>query len=118
MLPAAKRMNAMKTAIQSLKPGLALLAATGLLLGAAAVKPAAAAGYSVGQTAHVVGVAHWDVLNMRKWPASYSQKVGHAMPHAQVWVHRCVVKPGASDWCKISWMHQDGWVNSRYLSLD
>lgn len=34
-----------------------------------------AAGYQAGYYAFVKDVAYWDRLNMRKWPAPYSQKV-------------------------------------------
>src|SRR5690349_5148960 len=44
--------------------------------GAFAVQPAMAAGYQVDVLAKVSNVADWDVLNVRKWPASYSQQVG------------------------------------------
>lgn len=53
-----------------------------------AVQPAMAAGYHVEGPAVVVGVKHWDVLNVRKWPASYSVKVGAVAPQTSVWVER------------------------------
>jgi hypothetical protein len=93
-----------------------LVIAATLLAGATAT--ASAEGYNVGRSARVVGVANWDYLNIRKWPASYSRKVGRAAPYAEVWVKRCIYKARSSDWCKISWMHQTGWVNSRYLDLN
>src|SRR5687767_5364825 len=58
---------------------------------AVAVQPAAAAGYHVESQARVSGVEDWDRLNIRKWPAPYSQKVGSLAPDVHVWVERCVV---------------------------
>lgn len=98
-----------------------LLVATlaGLVIAAAAafaVQPAMAAGYNVDGPARVVGVPHWDVLNVRRWPAPYSRKVGALAPRVQVWVERCIVAPtGGSDWCLVERGQQRGWVNSRYL---
>jgi hypothetical protein len=73
-----------------------LLVATlaGLVIAGAAtfaVQPAMAAGYGVDAKAQVTGVAKWDQLNMRKWPAAYSRKVGALEPEAHVWVERCIV---------------------------
>lgn len=98
-----------------------LLIATlaGLVIAAAAafaVQPAMAAGYGVDAEAEVTGVAHWDSLNVRKWPAPYSRKVGELEPGAVVYVERCIVKP-ASDWCLIEGEGEYGWVNARYLTL-
>ncbi len=98
-------------------PAFCLTLAMAVTLLAGSMIPASAKGYQVGRTAHIVGVASWDHLNIRKWPAPYSAKVGSAAPYAEVWVERCIIKPRATDWCKISWMHQTGWVNSRYLDL-
>lgn len=97
-----------------------LLVATlaGLIITAAAafaVQPAMAAGYHVEQPARVSGVAWWDHLNVRKWPASYSQKIGELEPNAAVWVERCNIIPGSSDWCLVERGNLKGWVNSRYL---
>ncbi len=91
-----------------------------VMVGAAAfaVQPAIAAGYHVESPAHVVGVKHWDVLNVRKWPASYSQKVGEFKPQTSVWVERCIVSPqGGSDWCLVEQADTKGWVNARFLKL-
>ncbi len=74
-------------------------------------------GYPINQNTYVVGVPSWDVLNIRKWPATRSRIVGAAQPGARVWVERCIVKPRATDWCKISWRGQYGWVNSRFLDM-
>lgn len=83
-----------------------------------AVTPAAAAGYHVDAKAQVTGVKHWDVLNVRKWPASYSKKVGAFQPNTFVWVERCIInETGGSDWCLVERGMQKGWVNSRYLTL-
>ncbi len=94
--------------------------AAGIVLAGAVLSatPASAEGYRVARSANVVGVASWDYLNIRKWPAAYSRRVGRAAPYANVWVERCIVKRRGSDWCKISWMHQRGWVNSRYLDIN
>ena len=60
----------------------------------------------------------WDVLNIRKWPASYSQKIGALQPKTFVWVERCIVnEDGGSDWCLVERNNKKGWVNSRYLTL-
>ena len=80
--------------------------------------PAQAEGYPVNQNARVVGVASWDVLNIRKWPASHSRIVGAASPGARVWIERCIIKRGTSDWCKIAWQGEYGWVNSKFLILN
>ncbi len=100
-----------------------LLIATlaGLVITAAAafaVQPAIAAGYDVGAEAEVTGVKHWDVLNVRKWPAPYSKKIGELEPDALVWVERCIVADFGSDWCLVAGEGQYGWVNSRYLDID
>lgn len=99
-----------------------LLIATlaGLVITAAAafaVQPALAAGYGVRAEAEVTGVQHWDVLNVRKWPAPYSKKIGELEPDAVVWVERCIVADIGSDWCLVAGEGQYGWVNSRYLEL-
>ncbi|WP_029042635.1 SH3 domain-containing protein [Cucumibacter marinus] len=73
-------------------------------------------GYQVERYARV-NVAYYDHLNVRRWPAHYSQKIGKLRPHTRVWVERCVTVPNSSDWCKISARHVSGWVNSRYLRL-
>lgn len=100
---------------------LLVAALAGLLICSAAVfavRPAVAAGYDVDAPAHVTGVSHWDVLNIRKWPASFSQKTGALSPQVHVWVERCIVnEDGGSDWCLVERGAQRGWVNSRYLEL-
>ena len=99
-----------------------LLIATlaGLIIASAAafaVQPALAAGYDVDSPARITGVKHWDVLNVRQWPASYSQKVGELEPETSVWVERCIVAPqGGSDWCLVEQQETRGWVNARFLS--
>jgi uncharacterized protein YraI len=100
-----------------------LLVATlaGLVIAAAAafaVSPALAAGYSVDAQGQVTGVADWDVLNVRKWPASYSKKVGELENEDYVWVVRCRTFEHTSDWCLIERGNDYGWVNSRYLLID
>jgi uncharacterized protein YraI len=84
---------------------------------AVAVQPAAAAGYHVESQARVSGVEDWDRLNIRKWPAPYSQKVGSLAPDVHVWVERCVVAEQGSDWCLVERGSKRGWVNSRYLKF-
>lgn len=98
-----------------------LIAATlcGLVITAAAalaVQPAMAAGYTVDVPAQVTGVAQWDTLNVRKWPASYSQKTGALRPGARVWVERCITVENSSDWCLVNRSSTKGWVNSRFLT--
>jgi len=91
-----------------------------VMVGAAAfaVQPALAAGYQVEGPAKIVGVKKWDVLNVRKWPASYSQQVGALQPKTSVWVERCIVAPqGGSDWCLVERQNTRGWVNASYLKL-
>lgn len=91
----------------------------GLVVTAAAafaVQPAMAAGYQVETLAKVSGVAHWDQLNARKWPASYSQKVGAFQPNTHVWVERCIQVENSSDWCLVERNQTKGWVNSRFLT--
>lgn len=85
--------------------------------GAFAVQPAMAAGYSVDQLARVSGVAQWDQLNARKWPAPYSQKVGAFTPGSHVWVERCIEGQSGADWCLVGAQNTQGWVNSRYLTV-
>lgn len=85
--------------------------------GAFAVQPAMAAGYQVDQLAQVTGVAHWDQLNVRKWPASYSQQIGAFTPHSRVWVERCIEAESGSDWCLVDAQNTRGWVNSSYLTI-
>lgn len=96
-------------------------ALAGLVITAAAAfaaQPTMAAGYNVEQPAQVTGVQAWDVLNARKWPASYSQLVGGFEPKSHVWVERCIDAPqGGSDWCLVEANDTRGWVNARYLTL-
>lgn len=99
-----------------------LLVATlaGLVIAGAAafaIQPALAAGYNVDSPALVTGVASDDTLNVRMWPASYSEKVGAFEPETSVWVERCIVSPqGGSDWCLIERQDIKGWVNAKFLS--
>lgn len=89
-----------------------------ITVGAAfALQPAMAAGYSVDQLAKVTGVAHWDSLNVRKWPAAYSQKVGAFEPGSHVWVERCIEAKTGADWCLVDGNDTNGWVNSKYLTI-
>ena len=93
--------------------GLVIVSAAAL-----AISPALAAGYAVEAPAVVSGVGDWDVLNVRKWPAAYSVKVGELQPEISVWVERCIEgKDGASDWCLIENGEQQGWVNASFLTV-
>ncbi|HWJ87676.1 MAG TPA: hypothetical protein VNS12_06370 [Pelagibacterium sp.] len=78
--------------------------------------PVHAKGYTVGSPAQVSGVASWDHLNVRRWPASYSQQVGQLAPWASVWVDRCIEVERSSDWCLVQRGQTRGWVNSRFLT--
>lgn len=92
----------------------------GLIIASAAafaVQPAMAEGYHVDAQAQVTGVAEWDHLNMRRWPASYSQRVGQLEPYVHVWVERCIIKETGADWCLVERGEQRGWVNSSYLTM-
>ena len=91
--------------------GLFLLIASGVF-----APPAQARGYTAEVMARVTGVAPWDHLNVRRWPAHYSQKVGELEPSAHVWVERCIEVDNSSDWCLIERAQTRGWVNSRFLS--
>ncbi|MBU1175692.1 MAG: hypothetical protein KKH72_09855 [Alphaproteobacteria bacterium] len=98
---------------------LVIAAFAGILIvvaAAFAVTPTFAAGYPVDMTARVSGVAEWDVLNVRLWPAHYSQKVGYLDPETFVWVERCILVDNATDWCRVERGDVAGWVNSRYLT--
>jgi uncharacterized protein YraI len=81
-----------------------------------ATQPATAAGYAVDGMAKVSNLARWDQLNVRKWPASYSQKVGAFEPGVHVWVERCIAVKAGADWCLVDRNDVRGWVNSRYLT--
>jgi uncharacterized protein YraI len=83
-----------------------------------AVQPAMASGYSVERLAKVSGVANWDQLNVRKWPAAHSQQVGGFKPGAQVWVDRCIQAKTGADWCLVQGEFTKGWVNSSFLSVN
>lgn len=102
-------------ALRSAVIGLLALAAPLVAAG-----PAAAAGYAVDRYAFVQGVDVYDHLNIRRWPAAHSQKVG-AIPHHGdgFYVQRCIVRPhgSSSDWCKVHYAGTWGWVNRRYLGL-
>ena len=85
--------------------------------GAFAVQPVMAAGYQVDVLAKVSNVADWDVLNVRKWPASYSQQVGAIQPATHVWVERCIEVKNSPDWCLVGRGPLKGWVNSKFLTV-
>lgn len=92
----------------------ALIIAVAITSGTAST--ASAEGYRVDRVAYV-RVASWDHLNVRRWPASDSQKVGELLVSSSIWVQRCIVKTNSSDWCKVSNGHMGGWVNSRFLEM-
>jgi len=95
-----------------------VLAASIMVASVFSAVSAKAEGYFIEQNAYIVGVATWDVLNVRAWPASYSKKVSYIPHHGtNVWVQRCIVKHGASDWCKVKYKGQWGWVNKSYLGF-
>ncbi len=98
-----------------LKASLIALASASVMM-VTPIASANAAGYIANYDAYVIAVEPWDSLNMRKWPASYSQKVAEIPHNGQwIWVQRCVIKEYGSDWCKVSYDGSWGWVNSRYL---
>lgn len=97
-----------------------LLIATlaGLIVASAAamfVVPASASGYSIETVGRVINVEDWDQLNVRQWPAYYSEKIGELQPNNTVWIERCIEVPYSSDWCKVENGEVYGWVNSQYL---
>lgn len=79
--------------------------------------PAVARGYDVETVAQVTGVAEWDRLNVRRWPAHYSERIGQVAPRTWVWVERCIEVDRSSDWCLVERAGTRGWVNSRFLTL-
>lgn len=90
------------------------LTAIAMLGSSLAITEASAAGYQVEDTAITDNFPQWDRLNIRKWPASNSQKVAHIKRDRIVFVERCIIKQGA-DWCKIHKGWKRGWVNGRFL---
>lgn len=106
-------LNSLKKIIKPVILGFVAMAA----VSTSAINTAQAEGYDAGYYAHVEDVAYWDVLNMRKWPAPYSQKVASIPDNGWgIWVQRCIVKPGTSDWCKVKYAGNWGWVNKRYIN--
>ena len=91
--------------------GIFLLIASGVF-----APPAQARGYTVQTAAQVTGVASWDHLNVRRWPAHYSAQVGQLPPWTSVWVERCIEVDNSSDWCLVERGPTRGWVNSQFLS--
>jgi len=87
------------------------------IAGGFAAQSALAAGYNVGRLAQVTGVHPSDELNVRKWPAPYSQKIGGYTAGTHVWVDRCITPERGADWCLVGGQGLNGWVNSRYLTL-
>lgn len=67
----------------------------------------------------VTGVKQGDSLNMRAWPNPNSRTLV-ALPHNSKWVASSGTpkKYGNSDWLKVHWNGDTGWVNSKYLKFD
>ncbi len=78
--------------------------------------PSQAKGYTVDVLAQITGVQSWDQLNVRRWPAHYSQQTGSFEPLTYVWVERCIEVDNSSDWCLVERAETKGWVNSRFLT--
>jgi uncharacterized protein YraI len=55
------------------------------------------------------------VLPVRQWPTEQAEAVGSLPHNATVWIERCVEIPSTTDWCKIYWGPEIGWVNARHL---
>lgn len=102
----------LKNLIVAASAGIIILAAA-----AFAITPALAEGYDIDRKGQVVDVAGWDVLNVRLWPAHYSQQVSALEPGAYVWIERCITVENSSDWCKVERDTTYGWVNSRFLTV-
>lgn len=89
--------------------------AAALLATAVAAMPGSAEASSfthVGQTAKVVGVSPYSVLNVRAKPSLYGHKVGSIPGGAHgVHVHGCV-----TGWCKVSYAGCTGWAAERFLA--
>ncbi|MEO5805989.1 hypothetical protein [Devosia sp.] len=81
-----------------------------------AVQPAMAAGYDVDTLGKVYNVQDWDHLNVRKWPAARSQKIGSFSSDAHFWIERCIEVPKSADWCLVDGGGTRGWVNSKFLA--
>lgn len=101
---------------------LLIAALAGLIIASAAafaIQPSMAAGYDVDAPAAVTGVGASDVLNIRLWPASFSQTTGALEPEVTVWVERCIAAPQhGSDWCLVQRGAQRGWVNASFLAMN
>ncbi|AEQ50649.1 hypothetical protein [Pelagibacterium halotolerans] len=100
-----------RLALPALLGGLLMVFASGVF-----APPVQARGYHVDTLAQVTGVAGWDHLNVRRWPASYSQRTGQLAPLVHVWVERCIQVERSSDWCLVERDTIKGWVNSKYLT--
>ena len=62
----------------------------------------------------VVGVAGWDVLNMRAGPGVRHRKVGALRPGQRgILIETCARH---ARWCLVSDGHRAGWVNMRFLA--
>lgn len=80
-----------------------------------AVSPATAAGYDVYRPADVTELHADAALSVHQWPTAKSLAVGALPASATVWIERCVEIPDSSDWCKIYWGPEIGWVDARHL---
>jgi hypothetical protein len=90
----------------------------GLVLTSAAifaVSPASAAGYEVYRPGDVVDLDEFATLSVHREPTPESSAVGELPSFATVWIERCREIPGSSDWCKIYWGPEIGWVDARHL---
>ncbi len=67
----------------------------------------------------VVHVAAGDTLNLRAYPSSKS-RIKIKIPHNASWIVKRGVqkKVGRAVWSKVVWSHEEGWVNSHFLSKD
>ncbi len=107
----------LKNLIVAIATGLVIIGAAAFSISPAMAHGQDSIGYDVGVAGQVVNVAYWDKLNVRKWPASYSQKIGEFAPDTIVYIERCIKRPHVSDWCKVGRDNVYGWVNSRYLAI-
>lgn len=90
----------------------------GLVLTSAAifaVSPANAAGYEVYRPGDVVNPAGFDIVSVHENPTTDSASIGALPFFATVWIERCEEIPGSTDWCKIHWGPEIGWIDARHL---
>ena len=83
-----------------------------LVAGAAAIVAVNTADVPKAQAGCVVGVANWDVLNIRFGPGTRFSIKAAIPPHA------CGVRfigPCRRAWCRIGYGPHVGWVHTRYI---